>query len=39
VVVKLGYLNVSEIMRIYAIELSIDDSGQENISLTVSPIT
>ena len=39
VVVKLGYMNVSEIMRIYAIELSIDDSGQENISLTVSPIT
>jgi len=39
VVVKLGYMNVSEIMRIYAIELSLDDSGQEYISLTVSPIT
>ena len=39
VMVNLGYLNVNTPMRIYAISLSVSDEGQEDITLTVSPIS
>jgi hypothetical protein len=37
--IKYGYVNINTTMRIYAIEVTVSDTGEEVIKLTISPIT